>query len=241
LKTACICQGIKQTIEKEIGMMLKKNKQTEAQDWNHFWGKEKSTFSKVSWSKKRILNLLQSYLDQDKKILDAGCGSGFFSKTFCDLALKTVSIDYSDEALGLTEKMTEGRACVIKKDLLLPGLSEEIGERFDVIFSDGLLEHFSAADQKRIFMNLVSLLADEGVVITFVPNQWSPWQLVRPLMMPGIKETPFVLEDLVDLNQESGLKVIDKGGINVFPVGFSPDKYLGPVFGMLLYIVAEKL
>jgi len=73
-----------------------------------------------------------------------------------------------------------------------------------------------------------------------VPNRWSPWELIRPMFMPDIEETPFVMQQLIDLNHRNGLKVIRYGGINTLPIRFSPDKMVGRTFGMLLYTMAKS-
>jgi SAM-dependent methyltransferase len=211
-----------------------------AQDWSRFWDLDRTEqFTKVGWAKRRIIGVVQPYIDKGKKALDAGCGSGFFSKYFCDQGMETVSLDYSEKALHIAQQMTEGRTKIAQKDLLSPHLSEELEGPFDLIFSDGLLEHFSKEDQDKILRNYKALLSHQGVVITFVPNRWSPWQLLRPLYMPGIEEIPFLLRELVDLNQRNGLHVIEQGGINTLPFAFSPDRYVGHLWGMLLFTIAK--
>jgi len=214
---------------------------TQKQDWNNFWDlKQSKRFKNLSWSKRRIIKILRPYLKDKNKVLDAGCGTGFFSKCFCDFGMRTVSLDYSDAALTITKDMTRGKAQLIKADLISSDIANVIGERFDLIFSDGLFEHFLQEDQDKIIQNLSSLLLPKGVIVTFVPNQWSPWQIIRPLLMPGIKEKPFRLERLVDMNKRNALQVISSGGINVLPWAFSPEQSLGKFFGMLLYSVAQK-
>jgi len=210
-------------------------------DWNHFWGLNKTgQLTQVSWSKRRVMKILEPFIKEGGAALDAGCGSGFFSKYFCDQKMRTVSLDYSHKALEIARQMTEGRAKIIQHDLMVSHLEKKIEERFDVIFTDGLFEHFPQEDQDKIFNNFAALLSDQGVIITFVPNRWSPWQLIRPFFMPGIEETPFVLKGLVDLNQRNGLSVIDQGGVNTLPFAFSPETFLGKRFGMLLFTIARK-
>ncbi len=212
----------------------------DANNWNRFWYRHKVNIEEISWSKKRIIKILERYTINAETVLDAGCGSGFFSKYFCDRGLRTWALDYSEEALSLTSKITGGRANILKQDLLSSSLACSISERFDIIFSDGLFEHFSAGDRMRIMKNFYSLLSDKGIIITFVPNKWSPWQIIRPFYMPGIEESPLVLRELVKLNRDNGLKILESGGINTFPSAFSPDCVVGKSFGMLIYTVASK-
>ena len=209
--------------------------------WNRFWSREETVpFTQVSWSKRRILKVLKEFLRPGGKALDAGCGSGFFSKYFCDQSMMTVSVDHCDRALAIAAQMTGGRAKTVKADLLKEGALRETGGGFDLIFSDGLLEHFSIEDQDKILRNFLSMLAKDGCVVTFVPNRFSPWELIRPFFMPGIEETPFVLKELISLNERNHLNVIRCGGVNTFPFSFSPDGLLGASFGMLLYTVSSR-
>ena len=213
----------------------------EAKNWNAYWAlDETERFTKISWSKRRIRAVLAPYVKIKGKALDAGCGSGFFAKYFCDEGMTTTALDYSEAALRLTERATGGRCRILKEDLCRVALGREIDDRFDIIFSDGLLEHFPTHDQDRILDNLVSLLSDCGVIVTFVPNRYSPWEWIRPFYMPGIEETPFVLSELSALHERHGLKILAKGGVNTFPFAFSPDRVSGGFLGMLLYTVAAK-
>lgn len=213
----------------------------EDRDWNRFWSRPASKqFSQPSWSKRRILSVLEPYAAVGKNALDAGCGSGFFSKYFCDRGMSTVAADYSESALEMAKTVTQGKSRLLKADFLNEPLEKKLNERFDLIFSDGLLEHFSSSQQDAIIRNWASVLSKEGVMVTFVPNRFSPWELIRPLYMPGIEETPFVLKELVAVHERNGLQVIGKGGVNTFPFRFSPDACLGSSFGMLLYVVARK-
>ncbi|MFA5088231.1 MAG: class I SAM-dependent methyltransferase [Candidatus Omnitrophota bacterium] len=212
-----------------------------AGDWNRFWGDERARgLPPAGWSKRRIISVIERHPVEKKKILDAGCGSGFFSRYFCDHQGETVSLDFSRQALENTATMTQGRAQILQLGLVKDGLAQAGLGPFDLIFSDGLFEHFSFSDQDIIMKNLMSVLADQGVIITFVPNRWSPWQLVRPFFMPGISERPFTLRQLVDLNVRNGLRVREKGGGNTLPVAFSPEGPFASYFGMLLYTVAGK-
>jgi len=212
----------------------------QAKDWDSFWKRDQSKqFGRISWSKRRILRVLEPYCTDGKAALDAGCGSGFFSKYFCERKMQTVSFDYSQGALDMAQKTTDGRSTLVKGDLLEDSLAQIMPSKFDVIFTDGLFEHFSNECQDRIMQNLKSVLNADGVIVTFVPNRFSPWEWIRPLYMPGIDEKPFVLTQLVGLNRRNGLRVTQSGGVNTLPVGLSPEGPVAAVFGMLLFTVAQ--
>ena len=184
--------------------------------------------------------MIQRHLAGRRSALDAGCGSGAFARFFCDQGLAVTALDYSQEAVARTRELTAGQARVVVGDLLAKDLPAALGQSFDLIFSDGLFEHFSVPQQDIILRNLRAVLADDGVLITVVPNRWSPWQLIRPLLMPGIHEDPFIMADLVKLHSRNGFEVIEKGGLNTVPWRLSPDRTFGQLFGMLLYTVSRR-
>jgi hypothetical protein len=76
-------------------------------------------------------------------------------------------------------------------------------------------------------------------VASFVPNRFSWWRLIRPLVMKNIKEKPFTLEILRALYQKHGLAVVRDGGLNVLPIGLSPERWMGSRLGMLVYALGR--
>jgi 2-polyprenyl-3-methyl-5-hydroxy-6-metoxy-1,4-benzoquinol methylase len=213
----------------------------QVKDWNQFWSLETTArFTRASWSKRRIMRILRPFVCHGKKALDAGCGSGFFSKYFCDQGMRTYSLDYSNKALEIAQLKTQGRTQTIRCDFLSEQINKKVHQKFDIIFTDGLFEHFSKIQQDKIFNNFVNVLSDTGIMVTFVPNRWSPWQIIRPIFMPKIEEKPFCLKELTDLNHRNGMKILSCGGVNTFPFSFSPDLLFGRYFGMLLFAIAKR-
>jgi cyclopropane fatty-acyl-phospholipid synthase-like methyltransferase len=205
--------------------------------WNAYWSSSGTGFQKESFSKKRIIAILDRYVFSGATVLDAGCGSGFFSSYFLSKGCVVDSLDYSERALSLTRKNTGGRSRrYLAIDLLSPDIPLENG-LYDCIFTDGLFEHFAVSDQNKMLSLFQRKKKQTGFVITFVPNRFSPWQLIRPFFMPGIKEEPFSMEDLVAVH--GAMEIVESGGINVLPICASPEKALGAPFGMLLYCVSR--
>lgn len=217
-----------------------KNNENQVKNWNKFWNSKPDSDKKISWSKKRILNLLGPSLKKTGFALDAGCGSGFFSHKFSEFGMHVVALDNSEQALEACKKLCKNRIECVNRDLLNPDLGNEFKNKFDLIFSDGLLEHFTFSNQKVILRNFAQMLRPEGRIITLVPNKFSPWQLIRPFMMPGIIEYPMILKRLLKLNRHCGLEVLSAGGLNVLPIGFSPENLFGSTLGMLLYTISTQ-
>jgi 2-polyprenyl-3-methyl-5-hydroxy-6-metoxy-1,4-benzoquinol methylase len=201
-------------------------------EWDSFWENKREPV--CSWSKKRILNILDRYVAPGMKVLDAGCGTGFFSAFFISRGCSVYCVDHSEKALSLAKRVT----CHKAKDYIKADISrQKIDTVFDIIFTDGLLEHYSAEGQDRIMINMKAMKDDKGYMINFVPNRYSLWSIARPFLM-RIKESPFVMKDLVDLHGRNGLNIVSSGGISVLPFRVSPERFFGRSFGMLLYCVS---
>ena len=209
-------------------------------DWNYYWKNNSENFTKTSYSKKRIIHIIENHISYGNVIVDAGCGSGFFSNYFSKKTNIVFAIDYSVSALNKCKQLCNENVIIMNQDLMSDNLANCFDKKIDLIFSDGLLEHFSLNEQKKILSNFYNCLSGKGKLITFVPNKFSPWQIIRPIFMPSIKETPFILRNLIKLHQYVGFRVIDYGGINVLPIKKSPEKTLGKYFGMLLYVICKK-
>lgn len=218
-----------------------KNKENQTGSWNSFWAMGTvAEKSRLSWSKKRIISLLEPLLQPGCTVLDAGCGSGFFSNYFAENGAKVVAIDNSETALATCRQICGDKVACRNVDLLDEHLPADLHGRFDLIFSDGLLEHFSLGAQVDILNNFARMLKPEGKTVTFVPNRFSPWQLIRPFFMPGIHEMPFTLKRLIKVHKLCNLSIQNSGGLNVFPCALSPERQFGGSLGMLLYAVAQK-
>jgi 2-polyprenyl-3-methyl-5-hydroxy-6-metoxy-1,4-benzoquinol methylase len=209
-------------------------------EWNNFWKDQQSNkLTKPSLSKIRMMRILDKYVVKNMTVLDAGCGSGFFSNYFISKGCKVYSLDYSEKALEITKKITQNKACeYLRRDLQDESLCLEFNNTFDLIFTDGLFEHFPQLEQENILKMFMKLKNKTGLIVTFVPNRYSFWTIIRPIFMWGIEEVPFTLKELISLVEGVGQKIINNGGINVLPIKYSPE-FLGKKVGMLVYTISK--
>ena len=209
------------------------------ENWERFWSaKGTRRFTQKSWSKVRIMEVLDGVVREGMEVLDAGCGSGFFSAYFLAKGCRVWALDHSEASLGIARESTHGRCqAYLKEDLFRDEWAAPLRGKFDLIFNDGLFEHFSGEDQHRLIARFRELKKEDGILATFVPNRYSWWEVVRPLVMPGIQEVPFTPSTLMELH--SGMRLLKTGGLNVLPCRISPERSLGSRFGMLLYVLAS--
>ena len=219
-------------------MDAQKNNRVDSSKWDNHWAAQESSLEvRVSWARNRLKSKLNEYISPGVDVLDAGCGSGLLSKYLTEIGCNVYPLDYSEKAISVCRELTNNKCCkYLNNDFFDDNFINQYEGKFDIVLSDGLFEHYSDTDQSRILNNFVKMKKKSGYVVTFVPNKYALWQLVRPFVMPGIKEDPFIMRKLLKLH--SNLEIIEKGGINVLPVSFSPEKF-GEYIGMLLYVIAR--
>jgi ubiquinone/menaquinone biosynthesis C-methylase UbiE len=197
-------------------------------DWDKHWGKKRT---RTTINKERMMKILDKH--SKGKVLDAGCGTGFFSRYFLNKGCNVFALDYSNRALIITKKINE-RINSIKGDVTRIPLKNE---KFDIIFTDGLLEHFKEPD--GILKNFKRILKNKGIVATFVPNKFSYWMFLKPFIMSHINENRFTIKGLEEMHKKNGFNIIESGGFTVLPSSLSPE-FLGKYIGRILYVIAKK-
>jgi SAM-dependent methyltransferase len=107
------------------------------------------------------------------RVLDAGCGTGRWTVGLLELGCDVTAVDFSAAALEQVRENVrehlglegEQRLQTRQVDVLaLP--SDLAGERFDSVFSFGVLHH--TGDTRRALRSVASLVADDGVIFLYL-------------------------------------------------------------------------
>lgn len=214
-----------------------KNSSNNQSAWNNWWATSLSKFlNKRSITKKNLEKILLNSLSANSKFLDLGCGTGHYSKVVCNHNITTHSLDFSIEALQLTEKNCNYKNHSIQLDILNDDV-ESLG-KFDVILMDGLLEHFNTVDQKKILRKCKNLLNSDGKLISLVPHKYHFYQIIRVFIMKGIDEDAFTLDQYHNLvSSEFQNYQIKK--MTFLPIIFD-IKFLARILPMHLLLIATK-
>lgn len=170
---------------------------------------------------------------QARRVLDLGCGTGFFLAELERLRPGAVGLDISHAMLRVSEQYVPGARLVTADAEQLPFRPQS----FDAIFCKGSLHH--TRDHVRFLGNCRRALTAKGVLIMSEPCNDNPcirfarWLMYKfsPHFDPGDKG--FTRKGLIGLCQQAGFEVVEcrrYGGLAYVFGGF-PDH-----LGLLKYV-----
>lgn len=154
-------------------------RESSASDWNSIWKKQQRNWSLVTVGRwfynSFFLSVLRKSLGESASITELGCGTGSLGFLLSASVRHYVGIDISsqaiDQARSSLQKSHISNISFICADLL----SLKISEQFDVVWSQGLLEHFE--DEKKVILAHLSFARPGGIVVMSVPMRCSIYYL----------------------------------------------------------------
>lgn len=118
------------------------------------------------------LNQFEAHLGRKGRLLDIGCGPGFFLGKAKELGWDALGIEPSESASNYAKEQVGVE--VLNSSYELETI-ETIGQ-FDVIYSHGVLEH--VRHPHHYFEKALELLKGGGLLFTSVANDFNPFQEV---------------------------------------------------------------
>lgn len=149
--------------------------------WDEIWRETE----KLPWFRRKSYGfikkalesiLIQTKLSKNSKIIDVGCGTGFTLSFFRELGYKnSIGIDNSPSSIKLCKKLFDFRS---GEDVFLMDAAKTRfkNKEFDLVFSNGLLEHF--ADFTPFVKEMTRI--SRQYILLFQPD---PTSLVGKLVM----------------------------------------------------------
>ena len=135
---------------------------------------------------------------KNKRVLDVGCGTGFFAFHAAKKGAKVLGIDYAEEGINIAKKKYRHRNLKFEKlDV------KEIKEKFDIIVSIGVLEHMD--EPFKILKLLKSRLNPKGKIIITTPNWTNPRGYIL-MTLNLLFDAPITLADLHYLTPAEHIK-----------------------------------
>jgi 2-polyprenyl-3-methyl-5-hydroxy-6-metoxy-1,4-benzoquinol methylase len=152
-----------------------------------------------------------------KKILDAGCGTGWFSKTACERGAIVTSLDVGENLLSKVKEKCNSE-CVVGSVLGLPFQNNF----FDILVSSEVIEH--TPNPLKAIDEFHRVLKPGGILVLTTPNRFWYFSL---LIANRFKLRPYQgLENWVGYKQlqkkltDTGFQIKEYYGIHLFPFIF---------------------
>jgi len=146
-------------------------------------------------------------LNQDKKLLDLGCGRGEFLKGFINCGLEGYGVDQSDSAKEFCPEAKLKRAALDREPIPFED------NYFDVVFSKSVIEHFH--NPEILVEEIYRVLKPGGVVITMCPD----WEVNYKMYFEDYThKTPFTLISLRDIFLIHGFSAVSVEKFRQLPI-----------------------
>ena len=179
-------------------------------EWKGFKGL--NAFGRIFWfnAKRALRSALRfSGLPPGSRILDAGCGSGKSLRFFRDAGFSDViGIDVSQSGLALCEK----RGFVGGKDVFLMDATRTSfpDRNFDLVFAEGVLEHFQDFTP---FVKEMCRLSKKYVML-IQPNHFSLFGKLLRVRGEYVKEFPYKIKDFESAFRPFGFVLVYSRSVN---------------------------
>jgi len=118
-----------------------------------------------------------------KKVLEVGAGTGRDSFNLVGLGADVYQLDYSENALRIIISIARKENIPVHPlcgdALALPFHNET----FDIVFHQGLLEHFRQPDASRLLKENVRVLKRGGLLLVDVPQRWHVYTVMKHILI----------------------------------------------------------
>ncbi|MGE0030064.1 MAG: class I SAM-dependent methyltransferase [Steroidobacteraceae bacterium] len=146
-----------------------------------------------------------------KLLIEAGCArSGVLPLFAKKLGFWVSGIDYSPNGCEQTRLMLEREGIQAEVHCLdVFSIPDDLVERYDVLVSFGLIEHFS--DTTAIVAALARLIKPGGLIFTNVPNMFGVTGFLQKVMDKDVFDihVPLSAEAVRNAHELAGLQVVD--------------------------------
>jgi len=167
---------------------------------------------RIAYAYKKLLKNIKL---NDVRIIELGSGSGVNSLKLAKIfkAKEITLVDSSKKAIDFSKKMFENanlNVSYLKKDIL----KLDLKEKFDIVHSEGLIEHFYDKKRLVVFKKHIDLCKEGGIVIIFTPHENINYRVFRGIYKKFNKwiwnEEPLTKEQIHNLCKQFKIKILNE-------------------------------
>ncbi len=163
--------------------------------------------------------LKHASFDGPVSILELGSGTGYITRRICRVlpTRKVTLVDSNQRMLEISRQTFSAVEC--EKQFIHSDVFEmDLDERFDLVHSAGVVEHFEDARRAELLRLHASFLLDGGYCIVYAPTPTPAYLFWRTVvealdLWPYHDEVPLTRNQLVREGEQAGLRILS---VNTF-------------------------
>lgn len=192
--------------------------------WNELWKRHEKNFLLELLDDIQSFGCFEVYLKLLKNrkltkkinIIELGSGTGKISLKLCKFFRNCTCtlVDYSKDALELSKRKFEENKIFNQKFIYANALEFKTKNKYDIVHSGGLIEHFYGYKLDKIIKKHVEVCKKNGLIIIMVPAPLLWYKIYRKIMekigsWPKNIEYPMDESCLIKVVEKNGIKVLD--------------------------------
>ncbi len=158
-------------------------KESRREHWETFWD-EKQNVGDVYSNADRILRGLERLTNlRGKRVLEIGAGTGRDSFPLVDRGAIVYQLDYAENSLKILRRIAQQAGYDV---IIIGGDTFRLPFRdasFDIVFHQGLLEHFRPQQAEALLRENIRVLKSGGLLLVDVPQRYHIYTLVKHLLI----------------------------------------------------------
>ncbi|HLP17120.1 MAG TPA: class I SAM-dependent methyltransferase [Bacteroidota bacterium] len=197
-------------------------KESHRSNWDKFWV-EKQEFKEVYSNSDRVVRNLMRVMDvRGKRILEVGAGTGRDSLPLIERGAEIYQLDYSEPALKIMKRIADEQHLDVK---ILGGDTFHLPFQdgtFDVVFHQGLLEHFRVKEAEALLAENIRVIKPGGLLLVDVPQRYHIYTVIKHALIAVDKwfagwEREFSVSELRAILIRLGLEPVHEYGEWMYP------------------------
>jgi ubiquinone/menaquinone biosynthesis C-methylase UbiE len=196
-------------------------KQSTRTDWESFWKAKRNTQEVYSNSDRVLRNLVKIADLKGKKILEVGAGTGRDSFNLCNEGAEIFLLDYAEESLKIIKCLSSKyeRVHTVGGNAFSLPFPDRV---FDVVFHQGLLEHFRKPAAASLLTENIRVLKEGGILLVDVPQRYHFYTIFKHVLIAlnfwfAGWEREFSIRELCYELEKHNLRVVHSYGEWMYP------------------------
>jgi ubiquinone/menaquinone biosynthesis C-methylase UbiE len=197
-------------------------KESTKSHWEKFWSEKKEVHEVYSNDNRVLRNISSVTSLRGKRVLEVGAGTGRDSVGMVELGASVFMLDYSTNSLNIIREIAAEEKVEVNPvggnafSLPFPDGS------FDLVFHQGLLEHFRERQAEDLLKENIRILKSGGLLLVDVPQRYHIYTLMKHILIAIDKwfagwEREFSIPELDKLLRSLGVTPIYRYGEWMYP------------------------